>query len=293
MTSGAAVILMGIGLAAIPAQEPARSAPDLLQVAGAVPKSEPGPLERSAKPITPENPIPRRTHVVVPQYPPEAAAVAAMSAVPLRVTLNGLGRVAEVRATGMPMVGAVKSGTESERRGFTAASEALVRAATQAVRQWLYDPPADAPISFDVVIGFRPDSEPAILFHGSQQGRQAAGLASVPMPTVAAPEPAGPPPSWVQGAVRISGTIKPPTKVKHVNPVYPPEAQQARVSGVVILEARIEPDGRIVNARILRSIPPLDQAALDAVTQWEFTPTLVNGVPTPVLMTVTVSFSLQ
>ena len=57
------------------------------------------------------------------------------------------------------------------------------------------------------------------------------------------------------------------------------------MTGVVILEARIEADGRVCNARVLRSIPPLDQAALDAVKQWEFTPTLVNGVPTPVMMT--------
>ena len=84
-----------------------------------------------------------------------------------------------------------------------------------------------------------------------------------------------------------------PTKVKHVNPVYPPAAQQARVTGVVILEARIETDGRIINARVLRSIPLLDEAALDAVTQWEFTPTVLNGNPIPVLMTMTIQFSLQ
>lgn len=293
-TSGAALILSAISVAALPAQELERSLREPWQIAGALPQGQPGPLERSAKPITPENPIPRRTHFVVPQYPPEAAAVGARTAVPLRVTVNGLGRVAEVRATGAPLVGAVTAGTESEQQRFAAASEAIVRSATQAVRQWIYDPPADAPISFDVVIGFRPDAEPEVIVHGSYpQPRSGAGVASVPMPTVGAPLPAGPPPPWMEGAVRISGTIKPPTKVKHVNPVYPPEARQARVSGVVILETRIEPDGRIVNARILRSIPLLDQAALAAVLQWEFTPTLVNGVPTPVLMTVTVSFSLQ
>jgi protein TonB len=61
----------------------------------------------------------------------------------------------------------------------------------------------------------------------------------------------------------------------------------------VIIETRIEADGRVGDARILRSIPMLDQAALDAVRQWEFTPTLMNGVPTPVIMTVTINFSLQ
>ena len=47
------------------------------------------------------------------------------------------------------------------------------------------------------------------------------------------------------------------------------------------------------NARVLRSIPLLDAAALDAVKQWQFTPTLLNGVPVPVIMTVTVQFTLQ
>jgi periplasmic protein TonB len=65
------------------------------------------------------------------------------------------------------------------------------------------------------------------------------------------------------------------------------------VQGVVIVEARIEPDGRVSNARILRSIPLLDQAALDAVRQWVYTPWLLNGQPIPVIMTTTVNFSLQ
>jgi periplasmic protein TonB len=50
---------------------------------------------------------------------------------------------------------------------------------------------------------------------------------------------------------------------------------------------------RLINARLLRSIPLLDQAALEAVRQWEFTPTLLNGVPVPVIMTVTVNFTLK
>ena len=70
-------------------------------------------------------------------------------------------------------------------------------------------------------------------------------------------------------------------------------AQQARVQGVVILEARIEADGTVSSARVLRSIPLLDQAAIDAVRQWEFTPTLLNGVPIPVIMTTTVNFRLE
>ncbi len=111
------------------------------------------------------------------------------------------------------------------------------------------------------------------------------------MAFVAAPPPPPPPPP--AAPVRVGGNIKQPTKVKNVPPVYPPIAQSARVQGVVIIEAVIGPNGRVQDARVLRSIPLLDQAALDAVKQWEFTPTLLNGVPVPVIMTVTVNFTLQ
>ena len=82
-------------------------------------------------------------------------------------------------------------------------------------------------------------------------------------------------------------------KVKDVRPVYPPEAQGAKVSGLVIIEARIGEDGSVEDARVLRSVPMLDQAAIDAVMQWRFRPTLLNGKPVPVIMTVTVNFTLQ
>jgi protein TonB len=107
-----------------------------------------------------------------------------------------------------------------------------------------------------------------------------------PPPVVAKPAPPPEP-------VRIGGTVRQPLKVKNVDPVYPAIAQAARVQGIVIIEATLSPDGRMSNARILRSIPLLDQAALEAVRQWEYTPTLLNGVPVPVIMTITVMFTLS
>ena len=73
--------------------------------------------------------------------------------------------------------------------------------------------------------------------------------------------------------MRVGGNIKVPTKIQHVSPVYPQEAQDARVSGMVIIEATINAEGSVESAKVLRSIPMLDQAALDAVKQWRFTPT--------------------
>jgi TonB family protein len=92
--------------------------------------------------------------------------------------------------------------------------------------------------------------------------------------------------------VRVGNGIPPPVKTKDVKPVYPADAQAARVQGVVVVEATIGPAGRVVDAHVMRSIPLLDGAALDAVRQWEFTPTVVGGVARSVVVTVTVNFSL-
>jgi protein TonB len=97
----------------------------------------------------------------------------------------------------------------------------------------------------------------------------------------------------VPAPVRVYSGIKPPTKIRDVSPAYPEIAQRAKVEGLVIIEATIGIDGRVTEARVLRSIPLLDQPALEAVRQWAFTPTLLNGTPVPVIMTVTVTFKLK
>lgn len=108
------------------------------------------------------------------------------------------------------------------------------------------------------------------------------------------PAPPVPPAALApQGPYRPGGNIRTPTKIHHVAPVYPAIAQQARVEGTVVIEATIGTDGRVKDARVISSKPLLDQAATDAVMQWRFTPTLLNGVPVPVLMTVTVTFTLR
>ena len=94
----------------------------------------------------------------------------------------------------------------------------------------------------------------------------------------------------LKAAVRPGGRIMPPKKIKDVQPVYPALAQSARISGEVTIEAAIGPDGKVIDAKVVRSIPLLDQAALDAVQQWEYLPTMLNGVPVPVVVTVTVNF---
>ncbi len=128
-----------------------------------------------------------------------------------------------------------------------------------------------------------------------QTGR--ADMAFVPAPGQPPPPPPPPPPSAElidgQAPVRVGGNIKPPVKVRDVKPIYPEIAMNARVQGVVIIEATIDTLGNVAQGRVLRGQPLLDQAALEAVNQWQFEPTLLNGVAVPVIMTLTVNFRLD
>jgi protein TonB len=108
------------------------------------------------------------------------------------------------------------------------------------------------------------------------------GVEAPPAAPVALPAP-----------VVVGGNIKAPARIKYVPPAYPDIARSNRVEGVVIIEAIIGADGKVEDARVLRSKPLLAEAALSAVRQWEYTPTLLNNRPTPVIMTVTVVFTLR
>jgi hypothetical protein len=135
------IAVVAAGAPAHAAQQPSPGDGQHWQIAGAFPQSEPGPLERQARPVSPENPIPRRTRLVNPPYPPEAAVVGARASVTLRVIVDHLGTVAEVRTVGVPILGAMAPGSPAEEPAFTAGLFALVQSARDAVRQWLYAPP--------------------------------------------------------------------------------------------------------------------------------------------------------
>ena len=132
-----------------------------------------------------------------------------------------------------------------------------------AVRQWKFEPPAQAPMLLATYVGTG-DAEGIV----------------VPSPTERRP-------------IRIGGGMRPPTKVHHVSPEYPADARNAGLSGVVILEATIDPEGAVSDVQIVRSVTGLDEAAIAAVRQWRYTPTWLNGEPVPVIMTVTVNFQPQ
>jgi protein TonB len=93
--------------------------------------------------------------------------------------------------------------------------------------------------------------------------------------------------------LRVSAGIKETRSIVYVAPVYPEIARVARVEGIVIVDCTIDRDGRVIDARVLRGHPLLDEAALAAVRRWVYMPSLLSGVPVPVLMTVTVRFVIQ
>jgi TonB family protein len=92
--------------------------------------------------------------------------------------------------------------------------------------------------------------------------------------------------------IKVGGAVKPPVKVFDVRPEYPDDAQEAGIQGTVVLGIVIAGDGSVIDTEVLRSIPELDQAATDAVKQWQFEPTLLNGEPVEVEMSVTIQFTL-
>ncbi len=92
------------------------------------------------------------------------------------------------------------------------------------------------------------------------------------------------------GVYRVGQGVEPPRR--EGRPSYPEAAQAAGIQGVVVAEVVISEAGLVTDARVVRSIPLLDEAALEAVREWRFDPTVVDGRAVPVKMTVTVNFTL-
>jgi TonB family protein len=130
-----------------------------------------------------------------------------------------------------------------------------------------------------------PTDNPRTDRHGeplSQNVEPAAQIAT-PVPQAAEPD--------AEGFYSIGGDIAPPAPTtERVPAVRSREADAAGVSGAVVLEIRVDENGGVSDAKVLRSIPMLDEAAVATVKQWRYAPTLVEGRAVPVKMTVVVNF---
>jgi protein TonB len=106
--------------------------------------------------------------------------------------------------------------------------------------------------------------------------------------------PPGPGAFGAGSALEIGGDIVPPVKVFSPQPGYTEEARQARVQGIVILQAIIDPQGSVTDVRVLKGLPEgLAEAAVATVRTWRFKPATLEGKPVPVYYNFTVNFSLQ
>lgn len=181
-------------------------------------------------------------------------------------TVDAAGGVTSTQAATVTLHG----GGSSSAPGLGGVVEAAATAAVDAIRGWRFEAPPQTPAS--VLVRVRFDGE----------SHRSAVLAATPHTGYKVPT-----------MLRAGGAIKPPQKVLNVTPIYPEEAKAAKIEGVVILEATIGPDGSVGDVDVLRSIPELDGAAIDAVKQWRFTPTLLNGVAVPIKVTMTVNFTLR
>jgi protein TonB len=233
-------------------------------------------------PVTPENPIPRRLFSTVVPYPASMVGSGYSAIVEVRVVLDASGSVSSVGRGAVSL-----SRLPPTPAAATQTMDAFADAAAAAIQQWRYDAPANAPLAFYVRVTFSPTGESRAVQADAPRGGSGLGAGAITGgggTASVAPADGGP--------VRVGGGVRAPVQLSKVNPVYPPIALSARVQGVVILELTLDAQGFVTDARVLRSIPLLDQAAIDAVRQWQYAPTLLNGVPVPIVMTATVQFTL-
>lgn len=147
----------------------------------------------------------------------------------------------------------------------------LNKPAIDAVKQWVYEPlivdGEPKPAVFTVTVRFKLDGD-------EDKDKDVEEM--------------------LKGAVRAKDQIKPPKLIKKVNPVYPEEAREEGIQGVVILEILTDKEGKVASIKILKSDSSLlNQAAVDAVKQWKYEPLILEGKPTPVIFTITVAFRLK
>jgi periplasmic protein TonB len=119
------------------------------------------------------------------------------------------------------------------------------------------------------------------------------GMGGLPNTGVTSPVIVPPPPEKPSGPIRVAQLPVSPAKTFDVRPIYPEVARIARIEGTVLLEAVLDPTGRVTQLRVIKSAPMFDQAAQDAVRQWRYTPSTYGGHPVSVLMTITIRFTLK
>jgi len=264
------------------------------------------PLYPGEGPQPGENVMPPRLVREVPAvYPDEATKAGVEGVVIMEATTDTYGRVASIKILrGVPL---------------------LDQAAIDALKQYVYEPMVidgkPKPVVFTVTMQFKLDDKKKPMaggvvggvvggvkggvstgvsggvvggveggVEGGVKGEVQGGVVGGVLGGVAGAQDLK---AFEGDAVRAVGEIKPPKLIKQVDPVYPEEARKAGVEGIVILEAKADEQGNVVDSRILRSVPALDKAAIDAVKLRKYEPLVIDGKPRKAIFTVTVRFALK
>jgi TonB family protein len=218
-----------------------------------------------------------------PVYPDAARQAKVEGIVILEATIDVRGRVQDVKVLrSIPL---------------------LDQAAVDAVKQWVYEPMIidgrAVKAVFTVTVRFvldkdkKKDEGVAGGVEGGIEGGVEGGVAGGVQGGVRSEEFEKKLKAFEAGAIPCKDEINPPKLLKLVDPVYPPDAKQKGIEGIVIVAAKTDESGKVIDAMILRSIPGLDQAALDSVRQWVYEPLVIDGKPRKVIFTVTVRFVLN
>jgi TonB family protein len=186
------------------------------------------------------------------------------------------GAVTEVRLISVSLV-AQKVEMTADPAALREDFDAMVKASIASLRQWRFDPPAGTPAVVRVPIYF------------DTAGKRTTFGSIRPMSGYP-PHVTAVPPSDV---LQVGGAVATPKRLVNVPPRYPDEAVQAKVQGAVVLDVVLDADGVPTDVQVSQGVPMLDAAAIEAVRQWRYEPTLMNGVAVPVRLTVTVNFALS
>jgi len=214
-----------------------------------------------------------------------AIALALMVAVPL-MHVGDLPKVNESDVIVVPALPVTPLPPPKTREGNPGARIKARRAAVASAEPWRFAPVVipEGIVEDGLGSGGAENGIPGGIDYGSGEGMPVNLLGADLYDIVGKP---------AEPAVLAVGDVKPPRLVRRIEPAYPELARQARAEGAVVLEAKTDVSGRVVAVRVLRSIPLLDAAAVDAVRLWVYEPPLINGRPRPMIFTVTVRFVLE
>lgn len=187
--------------------------------------------------------------------------------VDVEATLDAAGGVTATKVVTVTVKGPSQIGDGGPGVNATPAIDAAVAGALDALRGWRFEAPETVPAVVLIRVRFAAETRAATVTGINAR----SGYTPVPVLKVA----------------------QAPKRIVNVQPIYPQEAKDAKITGVVAIEMTIGVDGSVAEAWVTQSVPMLDEAALEAVRQWRFEPTLLNGSPVAVRASTVVSFTLK